>query len=65
MDENQRATIIMQEYSTLRNEILALYTGLTQATVALITALVAIITYALTHKFTATVSWLIVLSFLL
>jgi ammonia channel protein AmtB len=62
MEPYQRATIIMQEYSTLRNEILALSTGVTQATVALISVLLALVTYGLLHHFTATISWLIIWS---
>jgi hypothetical protein len=55
MDDYQKASIIMQEYNTLRSEILALYTGLTQATVALFTVLVALVTFGLIHDFTRTV----------
>lgn len=51
MDKFQRAMIVVQEYNTLRNEILSLYTGLIQATVALIGILVALVTFGLVHGF--------------
>jgi hypothetical protein len=59
MDKFQRAMIVVQEYNALRNEILSLYTGLIQATVALIGILVALVTFGLVHDFTRTVRWLI------
>ena len=62
MDKFQRAMIVVQEYNTLRNEILSLYTGLIQATVALIGILVALVTFGLVHDFTRTVRWLIGIS---
>jgi hypothetical protein len=65
MDDYQKSWVVMQEYNTLRSEILALYTGLTQATVALVGVLGALSTYGLTHDFTRTVKWLIGLSLIL